>query len=69
MIGVKDLSDVAAELEYAADIGDVTTFEAGHERMLVRYKEVAEEIRDVCPPAVELFEQDDDSEILEFLPE
>lgn len=71
MIGVADLADSAEELEHAADRADSVTVANGHAHMLERYDQVVEAIRLVCKDeeaSTEDFE-DDDSEILEFLPE
>ena len=64
MIGASDLADLALRLEQAADAANADAVAAEHDALLARYQQVCEAIRACCPAA-----EDDDPEILEFLPE
>jgi hypothetical protein len=64
MIGASDLADLALRLEQAADAANADAVAAEHNALLARYQQVCEAIRACCPAA-----EDDDPEILEFLPE
>lgn len=65
-IGATALSDIAAGLEAAADAGDLTAHQGGHQRLLEKYSVTVAAIRSIIPlPEAE----HDDGEIMEFLPE
>ena len=65
-IGATALSDIAAELEAAADAGDLAAHQTDHQRLLEQYSATVAAIRSVIPlPDA----QQDDEEIMEFLPE
>lgn len=73
MIGAAALSDIAADMEKAADGKRVTDIIAGHTPMLERYRETVRTIRTLLcdvtgEPASDPFLQED-SEIMEFFPE
>ncbi|MBO4846861.1 MAG: response regulator [Lachnospiraceae bacterium] len=67
MIGATAMSDIAAELEVAADDCDETTLEYGHYRAMEMYKKLVAVIRDNID-SEESYVQVEDG-ILEFLPE
>ncbi|MCR5595437.1 MAG: response regulator [Lachnospiraceae bacterium] len=69
-IGIKELADIAALLESAANKGESQTVEAKHDRMIGMYKarmeEITEALGDSDAPDINMHEEGD---VLEFLPE
>ena len=66
MIGASLLSEQAAKLEAAADNSDIDTVLDEHDLMMDRYISLTESIRPLIPDDTET---DQDSDILEFLPD
>lgn len=67
MIGAAALSDIAAEVERAADAGDLEAVESGFPEMMALYEDAVSAIRLLIPPAEE--PAFDDGEIIEFFPD
>ena len=65
MIGAANLSQQAAKLEAAANEGDKKTIKAEHDSLMKKYEAVTEAILKIIPKN----ENDDDNEIMEFLPD
>ncbi len=65
MIGAANLSQQAAKLEAAANEGDKKTIKAEHDSLMKKYEAVTEAILKIIPKN----ENDNDNEIMEFLPD
>ena len=65
MIGVQDLSDMAARLEAAANAGDAETIRREHGPAMARYEAVTDAVRSVIREE----DGEEEPEVLEFAPE
>jgi len=69
MIGAIELSEIAANLETAADKMQIDIIKSGHNGMMERYMAIAEAIREVTTTEDGQRIENADDEILEFFPE
>ena len=68
MTGAAELSELAADLEKAADSGDVYRIKDETGRLLEQYRTACDAIREVLPEAEASSKDEDDDMILEFMP-